>query len=63
MQGDKCTFAHGMPDMVEMAQQCVITKVEAGMAKKGARTTSLGFMPLQVSSAPFLILLLLACDA
>lgn len=47
MQGDKCTFAHGMPDMVEMAQQCVITKVEAGMAKKGARTTSLGFMPLQ----------------
>lgn len=52
MQGDKCNFAHGMPDMAEVAQQRVVTKVEAGIAKKGAPPASLGFMPMQARDAP-----------
>lgn len=51
MQGDKCNFAHGMPDMAEVAQQRVVTKVEAGIAKKGAPPASLGFMPMQARDA------------
>jgi len=46
MQGDKCTFAHGMPDMTEGAQQRAVTKIETGMAKKGP-ASALAFMPLQ----------------
>jgi hypothetical protein len=54
MQGEKCTFAHGMPDMVEIAQQGFVNKVEAGIAKKNTPVASFGFMPMQVRRAPCL---------
>ncbi len=45
-QGDKCTFAHGMPDMEVKAQQRMSDRVESGLLKKGG--AAIAFMPLQV---------------